>query len=111
MVARGIPVARDSFTDGESRLRRSWWSVQAQELGSPKNLVGKSYRWRGVLMVVVAPMRLCDDCNVIGVRHGRWMGRRPHSETRTVIFSNSSMALISFKRLTLLKAQTCRILI
>ena len=26
--------------------------------------------------VVVAPKRLCDDCNTTGVRHSRWMGRR-----------------------------------
>ena len=40
--ARGTPVVGDSSTGGESRLRRSWWSVHASELGLPENLVGKS---------------------------------------------------------------------
>ena len=74
----------------------SWWSVHTAELGLSKNLVGKSYRWKVVLMVVVAPERLCDYCNATGVRHGRWMDRQnlPHGKTLTLIFPNSSMALI-----------------
>ena len=40
--------------------------------------------------------KLCDDYNTTKVRHNRWVGRHngPHGETLTLIFSNSSMALI-----------------
>ena len=61
---------------GELTLRRSWWSVHAPEQGLPENLAGNFF-WRGVVLTVtVAPERLCDDFNTIGVRYSRWMGRR-----------------------------------
>ena len=54
--ARGTPVAKDSFTDGESRLKGSW-SVHASEFVLSENLAIKSYqRWlwllRGFVMTV-----------------------------------------------------------
>ena len=75
MAARGIPVAGDSSTGGESRLWQSWWSVHAPELGLSENLVGNSYRRRVVPTVIVVSERLCDDCYMTGVRHSRWMDR------------------------------------
>ena len=90
----GVPVAEDSSTGGESKLRQSWWSVHAPKLGL--QVARKSYQRQGVPIVVLAPERLWEDCNATRVRYGRWMGfqNRPHNETLTLIFSNSSVALI-----------------
>ena len=72
MAAHRVPIVEDSSTNGENKLRRSWWSVHEPELGSPE----KSYRRQGVPKVVVTPERLCNDYNATKVRHGHWMGCR-----------------------------------
>ena len=65
------PAATDFCTGRELRLRRSWWSVHTPEEGLLENLIGKIFRRQVVPMVVVAPERLCNDCNTTGVRHSR----------------------------------------
>ena len=75
MTTHETPIARDYSTGEKSRLRRSWWSVHALKLGLPENLVKKSYQCWVVPMVVVAPSRLCDDCNATGVGDDCWMDR------------------------------------
>ena len=84
-----IPLASRAGSGnlGGVSTRRTW--------GCRKILL-KNLPLATVSMVFVAPARLCDEFNAIGVGHGCWMGswNWPHGETLTLLFPISFMTLI-----------------
>ena len=50
--------------------------VSTRQSKGCRKILREKFYGRIVSTVAVAPERLCDDCNMIGVRHSRWMSRQ-----------------------------------